>query len=544
MKAIILVGGFGTRLATVVPDQPKPMAPIQGKPFLAYLVEYLKSQGFTSVTFSVHHMQEKIRDYFHSNDAGIEIDYVYESSPLGTGGAIQYALRQKKFDVPVFILNGDTFVQMDYRNMYAQHCHSHAELTMALAEVDDVARYGQVVVSDGIVKSFCEKGKTGSGAINAGVYLLNPDVLTRYHLPEQFSLEKDFLLPHVNDLNIHAFTTNNYFIDIGVPDDYERANVELPELMTALVLPKISVIMPVFNREDTIEKAILSVINQRYPNTEFIILDAGSRDKTTDIIKQYEGHIAYWHSKPDRGAGDVTNYGLSIATGDLIVLLMADDWFEPDTFKKVGKALADNPAADMITCGGKIVTNHGETLFSYTKPSELRLTLFNMMFSATPTICSRFIRKTLFERIGVFDALDDHGQQILSNDREFLMRAALFGAKNKTLDHVGHVYLAHQESYSFSNNRKVVLRHCHEHMQHAENYLKRDNLTFLQRLALLYWYGDQSARLFMFNLLASDWHNALQTVLAGIRKYPFIWPFTFVTTAFGIVGKKILRLAR
>lgn len=231
MQAIVLVGGFGTRLRTVLADVPKPMAPIQDKPFLAHLLHYLKKHGITKVVFPVHYMGEKIRAYFQSHYAGIAIQYVEEEQPLGTGGAIVNALKEMpETHEPVFVLNGDTFLQLDYQAMYEQHQCAGSALTMALRRVDDCSRYGKVVSENKRITEFREKGEHGQGLINAGVYLIHPDLFAQFDLPLQFSFENDFLIPHLSALSPQPFIANDYFIDIGIPEDYARAINDLPAL--------------------------------------------------------------------------------------------------------------------------------------------------------------------------------------------------------------------------------------------------------------------------------------------------------------------------
>ncbi len=232
MQAIVLVGGMGTRLRSVIADVPKPMAPIHDKPFLAHLLYYLKKQGITSVVFPVHYMGEKIRAYFSANYAGIDIQYVEEETPLGTGGAIVNSLTAiPDLHSPVFVLNGDTFLKLDYQAMYQAQQKQNTALTIALRQVNDCSRYGKVVVDDQHIVEFREKGEVGAGLINAGVYLVRPSLFADYRLPQRFSFETDFLLPFLPDLNPHAFITNDYFIDIGIPDDYAKAINDLPALV-------------------------------------------------------------------------------------------------------------------------------------------------------------------------------------------------------------------------------------------------------------------------------------------------------------------------
>ena len=227
MQAIILVGGFGTRLKSVVTDLPKPMAPIADQPFLAHLLNYLGRQGVTRVVFPVHYLREKIEHYFKDKYNQIKIDYVVEDEPLGTGGAIVNAIRAFDIKDPVFVLNGDTFVKLDYLAMNAKHHESQAKITMALRHVDDCGRYGSVTVRDHHAVQFQEKGKSGAGYINAGVYLINPELFAKYTFPKKFSFETEFLFPYMPLIKPNAFIAEDYFIDIGIPEDYARAQQEL-----------------------------------------------------------------------------------------------------------------------------------------------------------------------------------------------------------------------------------------------------------------------------------------------------------------------------
>ncbi len=228
MKAIILAGGFGTRLQAVVPDLPKPMAPIGDKPFLVYLLRYLKKQGVTNVIFSVFYLKESIMSYFGDEFEGVRVDYVIEPEALGTGGAIAYALSALSFTEPVFVLNGDTFVKLNYRDMYNQHQDSATRITFALREVQECSRYGKVVTDAEHIIAFQEKGETGRGYINAGVYVMNSDLFHAYPVPHKFSFEQEFIFPYLKSLRPHYFKAKDYFIDIGIPEDYTRAQRDLP----------------------------------------------------------------------------------------------------------------------------------------------------------------------------------------------------------------------------------------------------------------------------------------------------------------------------
>ena len=230
MKAIILAGGLGTRLQPIISQVPKPMAPIGNKPFLAYLLAYLQKQGITQVILSVHYLAEKIKEYFQSSYKNMSISYVHENEPLGTGGAIAHALSILPSKEAFFVLNGDTFVTLDYQEMYRQHQLLHTDFSIALRQVDDCGRYGSIQMENDRVIAFNEKNHSGPGLINAGVYVISPSLFEPFNMPKCFSFEADFLVPYVQHLKPSAFVANSYFIDIGLPVDYARAQLELPQL--------------------------------------------------------------------------------------------------------------------------------------------------------------------------------------------------------------------------------------------------------------------------------------------------------------------------
>lgn len=226
MRAIILCGGFGTRLQSVITDVPKPMAPVNGKPFLRYLLDYLITQGIQDFILSVHHQRQVIIDYFQQRYKNATIQYAIEERPLGTGGAILNAIALLENQEPIWVINGDTYLLLDYKAMHFAHLQQQAQLTLALQEMDNCSRYGDVAVENNTIIKFNHQGGATAGLINAGVYLLNPSIFSTFQLPQEFSFEKDFLHPYTNKLHPAAFIARNYFIDIGVPEDYARANVE------------------------------------------------------------------------------------------------------------------------------------------------------------------------------------------------------------------------------------------------------------------------------------------------------------------------------
>lgn len=222
MEAIVLAGGLGTRLRAVVPDLPKPMAPVAGRPFLARVLDRLADAGCRGVVLAVGYRHEAIRAHFGERYRDMALRYSVEETPLGTGGAIRLAAAHVG-EFPVFVLNGDTYVEIDYRAMLAAHRQAQAALSVAVCRVPDLARYGALDIENGRIAGFLEKGRSGAGLINAGVYLLGSEVLERIPANEAFSFEQQLLVPRTAELRPLAFATQGRFIDIGIPEDFQRA---------------------------------------------------------------------------------------------------------------------------------------------------------------------------------------------------------------------------------------------------------------------------------------------------------------------------------
>lgn len=226
-QAIILAGGFGTRLQSVVKDLPKPMAPVNGRPFLTYVLDYLIEYGYTKVVLSVGYLHEKIEEYFGEQYKTIQISYAVELEPLGTGGGIAFALQQCSTD-NVLILNGDTLFKADLNRLQEFHEQHQSALSIILRQVPDTSRYGSVQTDDNQqIVSFTEKNNSrGEGLINGGIYLINKGLINKLSLPQKFSFEKDLMEKYVQTIPFYAIKSDGYFIDIGIPEDYARAQVE------------------------------------------------------------------------------------------------------------------------------------------------------------------------------------------------------------------------------------------------------------------------------------------------------------------------------
>ena len=229
MKAIILAGGLGTRLKERVPDLPKPMASVANRPFLEYLLDRIIEGGISEVIISVGHLANSIISHFGTSYKNVPITYAHEKEPLGTGGAIEFAL-QNLDNKPVLILNGDTLLNIKYQQLLDWYKQSQPKVAMVLRHVSNTGRFGSVDVNNDTVTGFHEKGKMGPGLINTGVYILSPSIYKSLGITGKHSFEVDILQNHIIELSPKAFITSEYFIDIGIPEEYERAQLELPSI--------------------------------------------------------------------------------------------------------------------------------------------------------------------------------------------------------------------------------------------------------------------------------------------------------------------------
>jgi D-glycero-alpha-D-manno-heptose 1-phosphate guanylyltransferase len=223
-EAVVLAGGLGTRLRPVVQDTPKPLAPIAGRPFLAYLLKKLRRAGLRRVVLATGHGSAQIETAFDREYEGLAIAYSCESVPLGTGGALWRALARCQGS-RVFVLNGDTYFDVDLAAMTkAPAC----DVLVAVRPVVERAPYGSVRVEGRRIAGFEEKGRIGPGLVNAGTYLVRRDLAERLPRPAPFSFERDVLESQVGRLSIEAYPSDSAFIDIGTPEDFARAQDMLP----------------------------------------------------------------------------------------------------------------------------------------------------------------------------------------------------------------------------------------------------------------------------------------------------------------------------
>jgi D-glycero-alpha-D-manno-heptose 1-phosphate guanylyltransferase len=202
------------------------MVPVAGRPFLEFVLDRLVEGGFTRITLSLGYLAQVVQDHFGLTYRGADLRYSVERQALGTGGAIRHAL-QDRGDEPALVVNGDTLLQADFSAIARWYEQAPVPVAMVLRRMGDVGRYGAVMIEGERVTGFLEKGRAGPGLINAGVYIVTPALFPSLDLPRVFSFETDVLQRHCAVLRPRAFISDAWFIDIGVPDDLERARVEL-----------------------------------------------------------------------------------------------------------------------------------------------------------------------------------------------------------------------------------------------------------------------------------------------------------------------------
>ncbi|MCL2682397.1 MAG: nucleotidyltransferase family protein [Bacteroidales bacterium] len=236
-EAAILVGGLGTRLKSVISDLPKPMADVSGRPFLAYVLDYCKHQNIQRVVLCAGYKHEVISDYFGHSYKDMELLYSIEDEPLGTGGALLKSLNLLKSSVVAF-LNGDSICKVNIPEMANFYDKNHADMVLAVKKMHHFDRYGSVVLeqpkhevrarrSQNRIIKFEEKKTLNEGFINVGVMLINPEIVKKLAPAKKFSFEKDILEKYTSSLNLLAFESQDYFIDIGIPEDYALAQTTL-----------------------------------------------------------------------------------------------------------------------------------------------------------------------------------------------------------------------------------------------------------------------------------------------------------------------------
>lgn len=223
IEAVILAGGYGTRLKSVVRDVPKPLAPVRNRPFLEYVIDWLAGYHVTAILMSVGYKADALISWFGKEYKGIPLEYAYESEPLGTGGGILNAVKYihgREF----LALNGDTFFPVNINALFSEHRKLSAQVTIALKEMSCCNRFGSVKIDESQnITEFNEKTVEGKGLINGGLYVINKSFLKNSEFPVRCSFERDILRKSLPTRQIKGMIFNSTFLDIGVPDDYNNA---------------------------------------------------------------------------------------------------------------------------------------------------------------------------------------------------------------------------------------------------------------------------------------------------------------------------------
>ena len=223
-EAIILAGGKGTRLKSVLDDRPKPMAIIRGKPFIEWILLMLRRQGIQRAVICTGHLGEIVESYFgDSRDIDMEITFARDPFPLGTGGAVRNALGKTR-SKHILVLNGDSYLRVNISSFLKTHLALNARASISLVQVEESSRYGSVKVNkDGKLLAFLEKSqKKQSGLINAGIYLLERNVVKEIPDGEMVSLERE-IFPDLIGKGLYGVLCDGPFVDIGTPESFNKA---------------------------------------------------------------------------------------------------------------------------------------------------------------------------------------------------------------------------------------------------------------------------------------------------------------------------------
>jgi D-glycero-D-manno-heptose 1,7-bisphosphate phosphatase len=222
-QAVVLAGGLGTRLGELTAETPKPLLSVGGRPFLEWVIANLEAQGVEEVILTVGYRAEAFEAWRSRAPIGVGLRVFVEEEPLGTGGALP---RLGEWLDPTFlVLNGDTLFDAPLRALAALRAEASAVGALALRAVADVARYGEVRLDGSVVRAFAEKGRTGPGLINGGVYVFAREVVER--IPSPGSIERDLLPALATEGSLVGLPSDGFFIDIGVPETFEDAQISV-----------------------------------------------------------------------------------------------------------------------------------------------------------------------------------------------------------------------------------------------------------------------------------------------------------------------------
>lgn len=287
---------------------------------------------------------------------------------------------------------------------------------------------------------------------------------------------------------------------------------------------KISVVVFVLNAATTIERALTSVFEQQHSLVELLVLDGGSTDGTLDIIRRYEARIAYWRSFPDGGPEYAIKEGTDRASGDVICLLPADDWFEPGALDQVAREFAADPDLDVLSCGARIVHyEEGERLVvdaEFLDPEDLEFDISNLVRGVVTG--GRFVRRRIYRQLGGYNP-DFH----MSNDLEFLVRVCLARPKAKVLPQLIYTYRRHPASRTLGGQPEMVMAMMRGNIRVSAHHLAHSPLLPDERRELRGFHGRSCARLAWMSAVRGEPAEAVAVLRQAVTQN-WLWPIQVI----------------
>lgn len=294
----------------------------------------------------------------------------------------------------------------------------------------------------------------------------------------------------------------------------------------------LSIITPTFNRAPLLREALASVVSQGVADLEQLVIDGGSKDNTREVVAEFPH--ARLTSEPDRGIYDAMNKGLAAARGEIVGLLNSDDLYLPGALEAVREAFAD-PAVEVVSGGAEVFRGTGENrtvIRSYTEPARLKLSLQNLTFEV-PVINARFFRRSVVERAGPMDL-----RYSIAADREFLFRVAMLQPREVVLGRTLYAYREHEESLTLRAHVPAATRFRAEHLDLAETYRGKPELSETERELFRLWHREESAILALSLALEGRLGLAWQTAGRGWRLSPD-WPLAAAKCAAEAIGRRL-----
>ena len=290
--------------------------------------------------------------------------------------------------------------------------------------------------------------------------------------------------------------------------------------------PRISIMMPVLNMASTVEKALQSVIDQNYPNTEILVMDAASTDGTVEILNKFRDKISYFRSHKDNGNCESLNEALQNATGDIINQLGADDWYEPNTFFKVAEAFMSDPDLDIVNVLSRRISNdeEGNPVVRLITTQDI-MNISNGNVQVLDPNC-RFFKIDLFKKLGPIIGMVD-GKMAVASDYEYIHRFSLYNPKNITLNHIGYNYFGHENSLTFNTNKYTKLKIYDQKVFYLEQLLTKHSHMMSESLKASYEkeYRIAYTRRVVRNFVDGDFKKAFFNLKIGLKKFGLLFPF-------------------